>query len=86
MPVDSGRDGNLSAAVRTLLHRKAVTKALTDAVDAQVKLAIAPVAEALDRMPEIQGKDAKTFGEFTDVSDGWSQQCISRACRWACPF
>ena len=39
-------NGNLSSAVRSMLHRESVTKSLAEAVDAQIKLALEPILEA----------------------------------------
>ena len=39
-------DGNLAAALRSLIHRETITKSVVSLVAAELKSALAPIAEA----------------------------------------
>lgn len=41
-------DGNLAAAMRSLIHREAITKAVVTSMAAELKVALMPLIEATD--------------------------------------
>lgn len=61
-------DGNLAAALRSLIHREAITKAVSSSVVSDIKSALEPLVEANDltqrhitRLIETEMKNAETL-------------------------
>ena len=54
-------NGNLSSAVRSMLHRESVAKSLSESVDAQIKAAIEPLEKSVERLLILREADAVGF-------------------------